>query len=177
MKDWPHAPPHRLGPAGVYMVTAGTYGKEHHFAGNDRLEYLHDLLLETIAEFQWRLEAWSVFPNHYHFIAEAPDGGSDSLRTMLRKLHSVSAKWVNSRDQVSGRKVWYNFMESHIVSEKSHLARLHYVHANAVHHQLAMVANQYPWCSAAWFEQHSTPARIKTVYGFPTDRLLGSDQW
>jgi len=177
MTDWPHAPPHRLGPAGVYMVTAGTYGKEHHFTGSDRLGYFHDLLLETVAEFQWQLEAWAVFSNHYHFLAEAPREGSDSLRTLLRKLHSVSAKWVNAQDGTAGRKVWHNFMESHIITEKSHLARLHYVHANAVHHKLALVAHQYPWCSAAWFERHSTPARIKTVYGFPIDRLLSADQW
>jgi len=159
------------------MVTAGTYGKEHHFVGSDRLGYLHDLLLGTVAEFQWQLEAWAVFPNHYHFLAEAPREGSDSLRTLLRKLHSVSAKWVNAQDGTARRKVWHNFMESHIVTEKSHLARLHYVHANAVHHQLARVAHQYPWCSAAWFERHSTPARIKTVYGFPIDRLLREDPW
>ncbi len=159
------------------MITAGTYGKEHHFLGTNRLGYFHDFLLSTVAEFQWRLEAWAVFSNHYHFIAEAPPAGSDSLRPMLRKLHSISAKWVNAQDGTPARKVWHNFLESHIVTENSHLARLHYVHANAVHHKVALVANEYPWCSAAWFEQHSSPARIKTVYGFPADRLLSADQW
>ncbi len=159
------------------MVTAGTYGKEHRFMGDDRLTYLHDILLETVGEFHWKLEAWSVFSNHYHFIAEAPPEGSDSLRTMLRKLHSISAKWVNAKDVAAGRKVWHNYMETHIVTEKSHLARLHYVHANAVHHKRVLVPHQYPWCSAAWFERHSSPARINTVYGFPVDRLSSSDQW
>ena len=159
------------------MVTAGTYGKEHHFRGDDRLEHLHDLLLEVAAEFGWKMEAWAILSNHYHFIAEAPAEGSASLRTMLRKLHSISAKRVNGMDATAGRKVWHNFMETHITTEKSHLARLHYVHANAVHHKLVLVANHYPWCSAAWFELHSTPARIKTVYGFPVDRLLSEDQW
>jgi putative transposase len=103
MIDWPHAPPHRLGPAGVYMVTAGTYGKDHHFRGEDRLEYFHDLLLETAAEFGWKMDAWAVFSNHYHFIAEAPAEGSNSLRTMLRKLHSISVKRVNAQDETPGR--------------------------------------------------------------------------
>lgn len=159
------------------MVTAGTFGKEHHFRGDDRLNYLHDLLLQTATEFQWKMEAWAVFPNHYHFIAEAPAEGSDSLRTMLRKIHSVSAKWVNQKDFTQGRKVWHNFMETHIVDEKSHLARLHYVHANAVHHKMVSVANQYQWCSAAWFERYTTSARVKTVYSFPVYRLLASDNW
>ncbi|RYD60714.1 MAG: hypothetical protein EOP84_36635 [Verrucomicrobiaceae bacterium] len=177
MLDWPHAPPHRLGPTGVYMVTAGTFGKLHHFQGESRLNYLHDLLLQTTAEFHWKMDAWAVFPNHYHFIAEAPPEGSGSLRSMIRKLHSVSAKWVNEQENTPGRKVWHNFMETHIVDEKSHIARLHYVHSNAVHHKVVLVANQYPWCSAAWFEKHATPARMKTVYSFPADRLLSSDNW
>jgi putative transposase len=33
------------------------------------------------------------------------------------------------------------------------------------------VANQYPWCSAAWFERTATPAQIKTIYNFKIDRL------
>ena len=101
------------------MVTAGTYGKEHHFRGNERLEYFHNLLLGTAAEFGWEMEAWSVFPNHYHFIAEAPSVGSDSLRTMIRKLHSISAKQVNGLDATMGRKVWHNFIETNIILRRS----------------------------------------------------------
>jgi putative transposase len=159
------------------MLTAGTYEKRHHFSIADRLDYLQELLLGTASEFHWKMEAWAIFPNHYHFIAEAPESGSESLREFIRKLHSVSAKWANEKDATPGRKVWHNFMETHIVDEKSHLARLHYVHANAVHHKIVQVANQYPWCSAAWFEKHATPVRRKTVYSFPADRLLSSDNW
>ncbi len=159
------------------MVTAGTYGKKHWFRGDERLRFLHDLLLDTATEFGWNLEAWAVFPNHYHFVAEAPESGSESLRAMIRKIHSISARKVNEWDRQPGRKVWHNFRDSRIENEKSHLARLHYVHANAVHHKLVLVANQYPWCSARWFENHASPARVKTVYGFPADRLLANDEW
>ncbi len=177
VNDWPHAPPHRLADHGVYMVTAGTYGKVHRFRGKDRLDFLEGLLLKTAAEFNWAVEAWAVFSNHYHFIAEAPREGAESMRAMLRKVHSISAKWANQQDATPGVKVWHNFMETHITTEKSHLARLHYVHANAVHHRLVLIPNQYEWCSAAWFERHSSSARVKTVYGFPVDRLLASDDW
>jgi putative transposase len=159
------------------MVTAGTFGKLHRFQGDERLGYLQDLLFQCASEFNWSLEAWAVFSNHYHFIAQAPAEGAESLRTLLRKLHSLSAKRVNQDDQTPGTKVWHNYFETRLTTEKSHLARLHYVHANAVHHQLVLVPNQYAWCSAAWFEHHSSPARIKTVYGFPVDRLLAGDNW
>jgi len=33
------------------------------------------------------------------------------------------------------------------------------------------VANQYPWCSAAWFERTASAAQVKTIYRFKTDKL------
>ena len=33
------------------------------------------------------------------------------------------------------------------------------------------MANQYPRCSAAWFERTATRAQVKTIYSFKTDHL------
>src|SRR5262249_9120622 len=55
--DWPHAPLHRLVENGTYMVTAGTYMKNHFFRDADRLSLLHDSLLATAKKFDWHLEA------------------------------------------------------------------------------------------------------------------------
>jgi len=80
-------------------------------------------------------------------------------------------------DGARGRKVWYNFWETKLTYEKSLLARLNYVHQNAVKHGLVPEANQYPWCSAAWFERTATPAQVKTVYSFKTDRIRVIDDF
>jgi hypothetical protein len=37
-------------------------------------------------------------------------------------------------------------------------------------HGLVPVANQYPWCSAAWFER-TAPAMVKSIYRFKTDQV------
>ena len=96
---------------------------------------------------------------------------------MLGKLHERTAKWVNQLDLSPGRKVWHNFRETRLTHEKSYLARLHYVHKNAVKHGLVLTADAYPWCSAGWFEQTATSAQVNTVYGFPTDRLKVFDEY
>jgi len=57
---------------GAYIVTGATYLKKPTFAGHQRLEYLCDLLLDLAEKYQWQLQAWAVFPNHYHFIALSP---------------------------------------------------------------------------------------------------------
>ena len=158
------------------MVTSGTYQKCHHFAGHERLDVLHRGLLVVADEFEWRLEAWAVFSNHYHFVGHSP-ADPTTISPMLGKLHERMAKWVNHLDQTPGRKVWHNFRETRLTHEKSYFARLNYVHQNAVKHRLTLTANAYPWCSAGWFERTATSAQVNTIYGFPTDRLKVFDDY
>lgn len=132
---WPHAPQHRLGEHGIYFVTAGTYLKTHHFRGPERLAVLHRGLLQVCADFGWRLEAWAVFSNHYHFVAESP-ATAESLPAMLSLLHEKTSKWVNKLDKATGRKAWHNYRETLLTYERSYLARLNYTHRNAVKHGL-----------------------------------------
>ena len=176
---WPHAPLHQLSQNGTYFVTAGTYLKHHHFCDAQRLAVLHRGLLTVAEKFGWQLEAWAVFSNHYHFVAHSPsaEDGARSLPRMLGLLHEKTAKWLNKLDDMPERKVWHNFWDTRLTYEKSYLARLNYTHQNAVKHRLVPVANQYPWCSAAWFERTAAPAQVKTVYSFNTDRLRAADDY
>jgi putative transposase len=96
---------------------------------------------------------------------------------MLGLLHEKTASWINGLDGEPGRKVWHNFWETRLTYEKSYFARLNYVHRNPVKHGLVPVANQYPWCSAAWFERAATPAQVKTIYAFPVDRVNVYDEF
>jgi len=173
---WPHAPVHRLGEHGIYFVTAGTYQKQHHFRGRQRLAVLHRGLLKVCTEFNWRLEAWAVFSNHYHFVAEAPTS-AESLPKMLGMLHEKTAKWVNKMDLTPGRRVWHNYRETHLTYERSYFARLNYTHRNAVKHGLVQTAAEYPWCSAAWFEQHTSKALVKAITRFQTDQVKAADDY
>ncbi|MHB8973960.1 MAG: transposase [Pirellulaceae bacterium] len=175
-KDWPHAPLHRLSEKGTFMVTAGTLGKEHFFRDAKTLDLLEGQLLSKAKEYHWQLEAWAVFSNHYHFIAHAIEDAA-TLKLFLSHLHADTAREVNLLDGKSDRKVWFNFWDTELTYEKSYLARLNYVHQNAVKHALVPVANQYRWCSAAWFERTARPAQVKTIYSFQTDRIRVVDDF
>ena len=176
---WPHAPTHLLSERGTYFLTARTLLKAHHFRGSDRLRVLHRGLLTVARDFAWQLEAWAVFSNHYHFIAHSPPAAPDaaSLSDMLRVLHVKTAGWINKLDRTPGRQVWFNFRETRLTFQRSYLARLNYVHQNAVKHGLVPVASQYPWCSAGWFERGSAPAMVKSIYRFKVDRVQVGDDF
>ena len=176
MTDWPHAPVHRLSDAGAYMVTAGTYRKAHLLCDRLRLTLMRDALLACANEFGWRIQAWAVMSNHYHFVGLSPaDPGS--LRRMIGKLHMTTAKALNRMDDTPGRKVWHQYWDSHITFQPSYLARLKYVHENPVHHGIAVEAESYEWCSAAWFARTAEPAFVGTVRSFKTDRLSVQDDF
>lgn len=175
-KDWPHAPVHRLADNAVYFVTAGTFHKQHHFDTPAKRDLLERLLLSLAKAYGWQLEAWAVFANHYHLVARG-NPASRRLGEFLHDLHGVSARELNRLEEVTGRNMWYNFRETKLTLQHSYLARLNYVHQNAVKHKLVAVANQYPWCSAAWFERVASPAQLKTIYAFKMDRLKVEDDY
>jgi putative transposase len=169
-KDWPHAPVHKISSEGVYMVTSGTLHKEHLFKTPEKLTLLEDKLLSLAGKYHWHLEAWAVFSNHYHFVARS-QAESENLKRFLKHLHADTARELNRLDHATGRTVWYNFWDTKLTYERSYLARLNYVHQNAVKHGLVRVANPYLWCSAAWFERTVPASTVQTIYSFKIDKL------
>jgi putative transposase len=176
MRSWPHAPPHWTHEPGIYFVTASTHRKQRHFDNPGRLDLLTGLILEVLEESGWQPDAWAVFANHYHLILRSTVS-SRPLSRVIGKIHMQSAKAINEADESSGRKIWHNYRDTHLTFEKSHLARLHYVIHNPVRHGLVPNAELYPWCSAAWFARHASPAFVKTVLSFPIDRLEIEDDF
>ena len=178
LKDWPHAPIHRLDGAGVFMVTSATIYKQHLFNSPDKLTLLESKLLTLARNYNWQLEAWAVFSNHYHFVARSQEETQEgSLKQMLKHLHNETAIELNRIDGKVGRNVWYNFWDTKLTFEKSYLARLNYVHQNPVKHGVVAAASQYKWCSAGWFERVASAAMVKTIYTFKTDNVKVMDDF
>ena len=96
---------------------------------------------------------------------------------MLGVLHTKTARWLNRLDTAPNRQVWHNYRETRLTYQRSYLARLNYVHQNAVKHGLVPVASQYPWCSAAWFERTASPAQVKSIYRFKLDAVNVPDEF
>jgi putative transposase len=158
------------------MVTCGTYFKQHHFAGNKRMGFLCDTLLALATKYGWILQAWAAFPNHYHFVALSPtDPGN--LPTFQGELHSQTSGAINQEDGAPGRRVWYQYWDTHLTFQRSYYARLSYVHRNAVHHGLVTEPSLYPWCSAGWFQRRATTSFYKTIMEFGIERLKIPDSF
>ena len=88
-----------------------------------------------------------------------------------------TAQELNRQDGTAGRKIWFQFWDSHITFERSYLARLHYIHYNPARHGVSGVAENYKWCPASWFARNATPAFLATVKEFKTDQLEVPDDF
>ena len=177
-RHWPHAPPHRLSQGGVYFVTARSAEGRDLLGDAAMKDWFQETLFITAKEFGWTLEAWAILSNHYHLIGHSPNGpeGAQSLRDMVRKLHSLTTKELNRRENQAGRtRLWQNFRETCLTHQRSYLARLHYVHQNAVHHKLVALGSDWKWCSAAAFKKEVTPAWLKTITSFQYDEIAAKD--
>ncbi len=173
---WPHSPLHKIDTEGTYMVTACTYQKLHYFKSKDRLSFLQKTLITEAARYNWMLQAWAVFSNHYHFVAQSPKN-PESLKSFILSLHSKTAIQLNAEDKTPYRKIWHQYWDTKLTNQKSYMARLSYVHRNAVKHKLVENPKEYPWCSAGWFENTSSKAFVGTVYRFTSDSLIEYDEF
>jgi putative transposase len=84
---------------------------------------------------------------------------------------------LNHEDRQPGRRVWFQYWDSHLTYPKSYFARLNYVHHNPVHHRMVTSATEYEWCSARWFEREARPSFYRMVTGFKYDRIEVPDDF
>lgn len=157
-------------PNTMYIVTAATLDHQHFFRGRHRGQLLHDALLEVADAYEWRLQAWAIFSNHYHFIAKSPEDAT-TLKPFMQRLHSQTGRMINELDAMKGRQVWFQYWDTCLTFEKSYYARLNYVHNNPVKHRIVANAEDYPFCSAAWFKREASPTFRRKVESFRYDRI------
>ena len=175
MKSWPHAPSKVVNHPGAYFVTGATYQKRRLLDTRAKLDFFYEFFLETCLEKEWSLQAWAVFPNHYHFVGFSPDI-ERPVEALTRKLHGKSAIDLNKIDSTPGRTVWYRSWDTRLTYEKSYLTRLSSVHWNPVKHGIVRDPLLYRWCSARWFAENTDRSFYETVIGMPHDKLrIGDD--
>ena len=175
-KENRHTPSHLLRPQAIYLITGATYKKRSLLNTHDKLAHFQGILFERLLKAGWTLGAWAILSNHYHFIAQAPANPAN-LSSMIRAIHSISGKYINSLDNTPGRRVWYNYWDTCITSEVSYLARLHYVHMNAVKHGIVDNSEDYPFCSYRWFITQANPNFSKRVFSQPFETVNVKDDF
>lgn len=142
-----HRPPHRdfEGPA-TFINTAACY--EHRFIVGEspnRMSEFELTLIETCETAGAQVFAWCILPNHYHLLTRTEN--IKLLRTEIGKTHGRTSRTWNLEDGRLGRRVWFNFFDRDMKSNRHYWASLNYVHNNAVHHGYVERWQDWPYSS------------------------------
>ena len=97
-----------------------------------------------------QIVAWVVLHNHYHAIVQSPEEAG-TLSKFIGSYHKYTARSWNEEEQLLGRKVWWNYWDTCIRSERDYYNRLRYVFWNPVKHGLAENPEDYQFSNCRDF--------------------------
>ena len=141
-----HNPPHWFQANTIYMLTASIYQGEHVIHSPERKIVWRDSFIEAAKLYSWHIIAWVVLRNHYHAMVASPENPSSLSKFTASYYKFTSRKW-NEENDSRGRKVWWNYWDTCIRSEKDYYNRLQYIFWNPVKHGLVENPEDYPFSS------------------------------
>jgi len=137
-----HNPPHFFVKDALYMLTASTYEQVPYLNTDQRKLDWISAFLKASEIYKWAVVAWVVLDNHYHAILRSP-GNILNMDRFIGSYHKFTARKWNQEDNLLGRKVWWNYWDTCIRSERDYLARLNYIFLNPVKHGLVDKTEDY----------------------------------
>ena len=141
-KRAPHNPPHLFLPNTFYMLTASTFQQEPLLLSPQRKTEWLESFLSAANIYKWQIAAWVILNNHYHGILRSPEKAG-TLSKFVGSYHKHTARKWNIEDEMTGRKVWWNYWDTCLASENDFYNRLRYVFWNPVKHGLCDSPEKY----------------------------------
>ena len=93
-----------------------------------------------------------VLPNHYHLLVQCRP--LSVISRPLRKVHARTARELNRRAGLTGRKIWHLFSDRHIRNERHYYTTLNYIHYNPTKHDYVLKPSDWTCSSFHWYEKH-----------------------
>ena len=150
----------------LYHVTSRGDGREDIFLNDGDRALFQDVLADVTGHFNWTVHAYCLMGNHYHLLAETPDG---NLSQGMRQLNGVYTQRFNRRHQRVGH-VFQGRYKAIIVQKESYLLELaRYVVLNPVRARMVRGAGDWPWSS-----YRATAALVDAPDWLSTDWILSA---
>ena len=148
----PHEPPHFHNIKGWFLITAATYEHKRYFQTDEEQAWLLSELRKELQVANISISGWVVLPNHYHLLVKCQP--LSVISQPLRRVHARTARELNRREGISGRKVWYRFSDRQIRSERHYYTTLNYIHYNPTKHNYVQNPKDWTYSSLHWYEKH-----------------------
>ena len=146
-----HEPPRLRNTNGRFLITATTYEHKHYFQTDTDRTWLLSELNKELQSHNVSIEAWVLLPNHYHLLVECQ--ALSGIGEPLRRVHARTARELNRREGISGRRIWYRFVDRQIRNERHYYTTLNYIHYNPTKHRYVQKPREWTCSSLHLYEK------------------------
>jgi len=136
-----HQPVHLYVDNSWYFLTVKIYGSQHILDEDVKKQLLLEKLKYEFKSFGYELKAWVILDNHYHLEFKTDRG--NILSKILNRVHGNISYTINKMDNQEKRKVFQNYWDSCIRSERDLWTRFNYIHHNPVKHGYSQRMEEY----------------------------------
>ena len=128
-----HRPPHIYKKDAFYFITSKTYKSNPYFSTNEDKELLTNVIKTTKKKFDIYIYAWVILSNHYHLLLQTKD---KNISAFIQNIHANSSRLLKARrlSPATPEKIWYQYFDRCIRSEKDFWTRFNYIHNNPIKH-------------------------------------------
>jgi len=126
----------------LYHVTSRGDGREDIYLDTKDRELWLGVLEQVCERFNWVIHAYCLMDNHYHLLAETPDG---NLAKGMRQLNGVYTQRFNQTQNRVGH-VFQGRYKAILVQKDAYLLELsRYIALNPVRAHMVGTARDWPW--------------------------------
>jgi len=129
----------------LYFFTAHTYLDRYQMTTEFEKLKILDKIKDFLKSFNFTIYAWIVLDNHYHLLFKSYKGRD--LPTVFGKIHAGYSYEINALQNCRGRKIWQNYWDWCIRSEKDFWTHFNYIHHNCVKHKYTKKMEEYSFSS------------------------------
>ncbi len=160
----------RIAPGGyVYHVLNRGVGQMTLFTNPADYEMFFDVLGETLAKLPMRIAAFTLMPDHWHFVVWPEEDGQ--LGRFFQRLTGTHvARWTQAKHRVGLGHVYQGRFKSFPVQTDDHFYQVvRYVERNALRADLVAKATDWPWSSLG-IRTHGTKEQRDLLATWPVRR-------
>ena len=125
-------PPHLYQNENIYFLTARTVNSKAYFSSDKKKNIILAALTEALAENKFEIFSWVILDNHYHCQIKVKQG--IDLPNFVQKIHGLSSRNLNKLEDIEGRKIWWNYWDKCLNTEKDFWIHFNYIHNNPIKH-------------------------------------------
>lgn len=133
-------PPHIYLDDTYYFITARTIDLKNYFNTENKKKILKSIMMRAVKKFELSLLAWVILSNHYHLIIKIDS--KNKLSSFINNFHANSSRELNTLENKQGRKIWWNYFDKCLESEKDFWTRFNYIHNNPIKHGYVRSLNE-----------------------------------